>query len=159
LHQALQIRRGVRREQDGFFLRAESLYNVATNIEKLGVVGSYGGVSLHRQSHGESFLALATHRFRGQGLYLLDEPESALSPMRQLALLRLMHIHVQDKRSQFIIATHSPILMGYPGATIYHFSNAGIARIAYEETEHYQITRGFLSNRETMLKQLFADDR
>jgi predicted ATPase len=163
LHDALQLKRGVRREKDGFFLRAESLYNVATNIEDLeaeeaGLLRSYGGTSLHRQSHGESFMALATHRFRGQGLYLLDEPESALSPARQLALLRLMHLHVRDKRSQFVIATHSPILMGYPDATIYHFSDVGIAGIAYEETEHYQITRGFLGSRETILQHLFADD-
>jgi len=161
LHHALQIKRGVRREKDGFFLRAESLYNVATNIEDLekeeaGLLNSYGGVSLHHQSHVESFIALATNRFWGQGLYLLDEPESALSPTHQLALLRLMHIHVEKKRSQFIVATHSPILMGYPGAMIYHFSNSGIARIAYEDTEHYQVTRGFLSNREAILKQLFA---
>jgi predicted ATPase len=164
LHNALRLKRGIRREQDGFFLRAESLYNVATNIEVMeeeeaGLLRSYGGTSLHRQSHGESFLALATNRFRGQGLYLLDEPESALSPARQLALLRLIHIHVQDRRSQFIIATHSPILLGYPDATIYQFSNAGIAPIEYEETEHYQITRGFLNSRESVLRQLFANDQ
>ena len=139
-------------------MRAESFFNVASYVDLIDASDSYGGRSLHDQSHGESFLSLATHRFRGQGLYLLDEPESALSPTRQLALLRLMHLLIRDKRSQFIIATHSPILMGYPEATIYHFSDTGIIRIAYEETEHYQITYGFLSGREAVLRQLFSEE-
>jgi predicted ATPase len=159
LHDALQIKRGVRREKDGFFLRAESLYNVATNIEDLGpdLVHSYGGRSLHEQSHGESFLALAQHRFRGEGFYVLDEPEAALSPSRQLALLQVIHDLVQKRRSQFLIATHSPILMAYPEATIYHLSEKGLAPIPYEQTEHFQITRDFLNHRETYLHHLFQD--
>lgn len=162
LHEALQIKRGIRREKDGFFLRAESLYNVATMIEELnkedlGLLPSYGGTSLHEMSHGESFLALANYRFRGEGFYVLDEPESALSPTRQLALLRLLHVQVEKKRSQFLIATHSPILMAYPDATIYHLSPEGVAPIAYEQTEHFQITSGFLSNRAAYLHHLFHE--
>lgn len=158
LHEALQCKRGVRREKDGFFLRAESLYNVASEIENLGIgLGSYGGKSLHEQSHGESFLALATHRFRGEGLYILDEPESALSPARQLALLHLIHQQVEEKGSQFLIATHSPILMAYPNALLYHLSEQGIRPIAYEDTEHFQITRDFLNNRESFLHYLFNE--
>jgi predicted ATPase len=156
LHDALRCRRGIRREMDGFFLRAESFYNVATEVDKRGVSG-YGSKSLHAQSHGESFLALATHRFRDSGLYIMDEPESALSPARQLALLRLIHFHVEDKKSQFLIATHSPLLMAYPDALIYHLSEQGIQPIAYEETEHFQITRDFLNNRESYLHYLFSD--
>src|SRR5205085_2393360 len=113
LNEALVLARGVKRERDGFFLRAESLFNVATEIESLGVLGYYGGRSLHEQSHGESFLALVGNRFGGAGLYILDEPEAALSPSRQLALLKIVDHLVQNMRSQFIIATHSPILMAY----------------------------------------------
>lgn len=163
LHDAFQVKRGVKRETDGFFLRAESLYNVATEIEKLdeqggpSLLASYGGKSLHVQSHGESFLALVTNRFRGNGFYVMDEPESALSPMRQLALLRSIHLLVQEQRSQFVIATHSPILMAYPDARIYCLSAKGIAPITYEETEHYQVTRDFLLNRETFMHHLFQE--
>jgi predicted ATPase len=158
LHEALQLVRGVRREQDGFFMRAESLFNVATQIEELEIrLDGYGGKSLHNQSHGESFIALATNRFRGNGLYIMDEPEAALSPSRQLALLKLIHALVEKKRSQFIIATHSPILMAYPNATIYHLSPDGIVPIAFEETEHYRITTDFLANRERYFRYLFTD--
>jgi predicted ATPase len=114
--------RGHRRQRDGFFLRAESYFNVGTEIERLDedplsgprIIGAYGGVSLHEQSHGESFLALATHRFKGHGLYILDEPEAALSPQRQLRILSIIHELVEERDSQFVIATHSPILMAYP---------------------------------------------
>jgi predicted ATPase len=160
LHQYLRLERGPRRMRDGFFLRAESYYNVATEIERLNRLGgsrplldSYGGKSPHEQSHGESFLALITERFGGNGLYLLDEPEAALSPNRQLALLVRMHDLVGNA-SQFIIATHSPILLAYPRATIYSFEPDGIRKVAYEETEHYQVTRRFLTDHERMLKQL-----
>lgn len=149
---------------DGFFLRAESFYNVATNIDRMDrepsfgppVVDSYGGVSLHHRSRGESFLALVQNRFGGHGVYLLDEPEAALSPARQLTLL--CHIDgLVKKRSQFIIATHSPILMAYPGAQIFQFSEDGIQSVDYRETEHYQVTRRFLENPERMLKYLLED--
>lgn len=158
------------RERDGFFLRAESFYNVATNIEELDcevrdvpylsppppLVNSYGGISLHQQSHGESFLALVQNRFGGQGLYLLDEPEAALSPARQLTLLAEIHRLVSND-SQFIIATHSPILMAYPGAHIWQLSADGIESVSYEETEHYQLTRRFLENPKRYLQYLLED--
>ncbi len=155
LHKALRIVRTPRRPRDGFFLRAESFYNVATEIENLGAEG-YGDASLHEQSHGESFLALVLNRFGGDGLYILDEPEAALSPQRQLALLARMHVLVEQQRSQFVIATHSPILMAYPGALIYLLSPDGLTPTAYEDTEHFTITRDFLANRESFFKHLFT---
>jgi predicted ATPase len=163
LHRYLRVSRGLPRPRDGFFLRAESFFNVATEIEKLDAepwggppIGpAYGKWPLHEQSHGESFLALLVNRFRGEGLYLLDEPEAALSPSRQLSVLTRMHDLVRA-RSQFIIATHSPILMAYPDAYIYAFSPNGIERVAYEQTEHYRITRDFLSNPQRMLEMLLA---
>jgi predicted ATPase len=163
LHEYLRIAKGFRKPRDGYFLRAESFFNVATNIEELDeggggppIIASYGGKSLHEQSHGESFLALLMERFGGQGLYLLDEPEAALSPQRQLAALARIHDLVKDQ-SQFIIATHSPILMAYPDAWIYQCTEQGIARIAYEETEHFKVTRAFLANPARMLRTLFDD--
>jgi len=153
LHEYLRIAKGVRRPRDGFFLRAESFFNVATEIERLDeeplggppIINSYGGRSLHEQSHGESFLALMTERFGGQGLYILDEPEAALSPQRQVAVLSRIHDLVLDN-SQFIIATHSPILMAYPDSLIYQCNRNGISEIAYQETEHFKVTRRFLSD-------------
>jgi predicted ATPase len=155
LHEHLRLVRGQRRASDGFFLRAESFFNVATEVERLGVEGSYGGTSLHEQSHGESFLALLMDRFFGGGFYLLDEPEAALSPGRQLSVLARMHDLVRQ-RSQFLVATHSPILMGYPGADIVLLDDDGMRRVAYEETEHYLVTQAFLANRERMLRELLA---
>lgn len=159
LWRALTIARGPNpvRNSDGWFLRAESFYNVASEVDQLGVIGGYGGKSLHHQSHGESFFSLFLHRFRGNGVYLLDEPESALSPKRQLSFLTRMHDLI-NAGSQFIIATHSPILMAYPDATIYQFSADGIQQTKYEETEHYQITRMFLLRREAMLRELLRDE-
>jgi predicted ATPase len=162
LHEYLRVAKGVRRPRTGFFLRAESFFNVATEIERLDaepslsprVIDSYGGRSLHEQSHGESFLTLLTQRFGGQGLYLLDEPEAALSPQRQLAALSRIHDLILDG-SQFILATHSPILMAYPDASIYQLSSEGVVPVAYEDTEHFQVTRDFLSNPERMLRVLF----
>ena len=161
LHEYLRIARGFKRPRDGFFLRAESFFNVATEIERLDeesgfgppVINAYGGRSLHEQSHGESFLALMMHRFGGNGLYLLDEPEAALSPQRQLAVLSRIHDLVEDG-SQFIIATHSPILMAYPNAWIYTCSPDGVARIDYQDTEHFRVTRDFLASPERMLRVL-----
>ena len=154
LFEAIQLRRGVRRECDGFFLRAESLYNLATEIDALRYAHCYGGKSLHDQSHGESFMALMQHRWENPGLYLLDEPESALSPQRQLSLLRLIHEHVSQKRSQFIVSTHSPILMAYPDAQIHELDTTGINPVAYEDTEHFRITSDFLAHREAYLRHL-----
>jgi predicted ATPase len=164
LHQFMRPVRNPRRPRDGFFLRAESYFNVATEIERLDeegrgppIISSYGGVSLHEQSHGESFLALATHRFGGNGLYILDEPEAALSPQRQLSLLSIIHDLVENRASQFVIATHSPILMAYPKALIYRLGPGGIERVAYEDTEHYRITRDFLNSPERFFKTLFGE--
>jgi predicted ATPase len=157
LYKNIRLAKGIRRPKDGFFLRAESFFNLATEIERLDaepggppIIGAYGGKSLHEQSHGESFFALMMHRFRGQGFYVLDEPEAALSPQRQLAALSRIHDLV-IKDSQFIIATHSPILMAYPDAYIYVCSESGIQRVKYEETEHYQVTHDFLMNPKRML--------
>lgn len=144
--------------KDGFFLRAESLYNVATNIDEMDAVPSfdppviegYGGVSLHRQSHGESFLSIVQNRFFGNGLYILDEPEAALSPMKLLTLLSEINSLVK-RNSQFIIATHSPILMAFPDAQILEFSQDGIKHTTYKETEHYKITKRFLDDPERLL--------
>lgn len=153
LHEYLRIGRGVRMPRDGYFLRAESFFNVATEIENRSVGRSYGGRPLHEQSHGESFMALLENRFGGKGLYILDEPEAALSPQRQLAALKRIHQLVQDG-SQFVIATHSPILMVYPEATIYVCSPEGIRQRAYEDTEHYEVMHEFMSNPRRTLRQL-----
>ena len=155
LHEVLTIRRGLKRPQDAFFLRAESFYNVATEVDNLQVTG-YGDRSLHDQSHGESFMTLVMERFRGNGLYLLDEPEAALSPTRQLSLIARIHQLVQMS-SQFIIATHSPILMAYPNATIYSLADDAISPVAYTDTEHYAVTRQFLNNHASMLAELLKE--
>lgn len=161
LCKALRPIRSVRKIRTGFFLRAESFFNVATEIERLDrepglgppIIASYGGRSLHEQSHGESFLALVKHRFGSDGLYILDEPEAALSPSRQLALLARIH-ELVEAGSQFIIATHAPIVMAYPRATIYRLDETGIARVEYEQTEHVHLTRDFLNDRARYLAHL-----
>jgi predicted ATPase len=145
--------------RDGFFLRAESLYSIATHIDRdhdATLLDSYGGVSLHEQSHGESFLSVALHRFGGRGLYILDEPEAALSLRGQLALIRRMHELVAEG-SQFIVSTHSPILLAFPGARIYALSEHGIEETPYEETEPVELTRAFLADPARFLHYLFAD--
>jgi predicted ATPase len=154
LGQYLQIVRGIEREKDCFFLRAESFYNVATEIENRGL--EYGDKSPHRQSHGEAFLATVTHRFFGKGFYVLDEPEAALSPQRQLAFLAALHVHVTEKKSQFLIATHSPMILAYPDSKIYALDESGIRETAYEETDHYRTTRSFLEDRDKFLRHLLA---
>lgn len=155
--------------KDGFFLRAESFYNVASNMEELdrdpvanglgapGVIDSYGGASLHKRSHGESFLALVQHRFGGNGVYILDEPEAALSPMRLMTLMVEIDRLVKQE-SQFIIATHSPILMAFPGAEILEFSEHGIRSVAYQDTAHYQVSRRFLDDPDRMLTYLLENN-
>ena len=165
MYHHLLLSRSTLRPWDGFFLRAESYFNVATEIERLDreggfgppIINSYGGKSLHEQSHGESFFALFENRFGGDGLYILDEPEAALSPTRQLSFLAKMHELVQA-RSQLIIATHSPILLGYPNAWIYQASRRGLERIEYEDTDHFQVTRNFLNRREMMLSILLGGE-
>jgi len=161
LDKYIRCSRGVKKPKDGFFLRAESFFNVATEIEALDrefsfgppIIESYGGKSLHEQSHGESFLALLMKRFSGNSLFILDEPEAALSPSRQLSMLCRMH-ELVELNCQFLIATHSPILMAYPDADIYVLGDSGLSKSTYEDTEHYQITRSFMNNREMMLKEL-----
>lgn len=157
LNKHLKISKSFRAPKDGYFLRAESFYNVATYVDKVGYLDGYGGKSLHGRSHGESFMALLTLKLRGNGLYLFDEPEAALSPNRQLAALSAIHQLVQDQ-SQFIIATHSPILLSYPNAKIYQFDNSGIHEVSYEDTEHFAVTRDFLNHYPKRLEQLLIDD-
>lgn len=161
LHRFLAVSKGTKRRKDGYFLRAESYYNVASNIDQLDrepglgarLIDSYGGKSLHHQSHGESFLSLIEHRFGGNGIYILDEPEAALSPMRMMELI--CHIHdLVEKNSQFIISTHSPILMAYPNAEVLQISEKGIESVSYEDTEHFRLTRQFLNAPEKMLQYL-----
>jgi predicted ATPase len=156
LHQYITIAKKSH-EKDGFFLRAESFYNVASQVDELGInIGGYGGKSLHEQSHGESFLSLVQNRFRGNGLYILDEPESALSPLRQFTLLAEMDRLVKTN-SQFIIATHSPILLAFPNAIIYQITQSGIEIVEYEKCEHYQLTKQFLDNPKNFMRHLFND--
>src|SRR6266480_1368176 len=160
LHKHLRLVRGTRRPRTGFFLRAESFFNVATYIEQLkdpGISAAYGGLPLHQRSHGESFIALVTNRFGPNGLYVLDEPEAALSLRGSLALMRRMHDLVAQG-SQFIISTHSPILLGFPGAIIYVLSEGGMVETRYEETEVVELTRAFLGDRDEFLHHLFEDD-
>lgn len=163
LSQYITVVKGVRRPKDGFFLRAESFYNVATEVDQLDkegpvpLIDSYGGRSLHEQSHGESFMSLILNRFRGGGMYILDEPEAALSPSRQMALLCRIHELVKQG-SQFIIATHSPILMAYPDSDIYLADQAQkITLTQYKETEHYKLTRDFMNHPEQMISYLFEE--
>lgn len=142
---------------EGFFMRAESFYNFASYLDGVSDFTAYGGKSLHHQSHGESFLALFRNRFE-HGLFILDEPEAALSPQRQLAFLRIIHELEVPHHAQFLIATHSPILLAYPGATLYQFEENRIQEIAYRETEHYLLTKEFLNNPERIFRHLFAED-
>jgi predicted ATPase len=162
LWQHLRIVRSWSRPRDQFFLRAESFFNVATEIESLDadpgpprLIDAYGGISLHEQSHGESFFALLMNRFRGRGLYLLDEPEAALSPMRQVKMLaRIRELISLD--SQFIIATHSPILLAYPNALIWNLDETGYHQTPYLETEHYRVMKAFLDNPEEAVRLAFT---
>lgn len=159
LSKYLKIIRGFKKPGDWYFLRAESFYNLASYMEldgRAAYLESYGGKSLHQQSHGESFMTTLLNKLRGHGLYLMDEPEAALSPTRQMAALSAMHQLVEDK-SQFIIATHSPILLAYPRAKIYQFSSLGIMEVKYTETEHFEVTKEFLNNYEGMLEILMSD--
>ncbi len=164
LHTKLRFVRGGVRTKNFFFLRAESYFNLASYIDDLDrefspfcqmpeIIDSYGGVSLHKQSHGESFLALLTNKLKGNGFYVFDEPEAALSPTRQFTALTLIH-RLVEMGSQFVIATHSPILLTYPDAIIYSFDGPSIQPIPYEETSHYLITKDYLSNYKERLETL-----
>ncbi len=158
LGECLRLSKAPAMPGDSYFLRAESFYNVATEIERLGtdLLLAYGGKSLHEQSHGESFFALFENRFRDNGLYLMDEPEAALSPKRQLQFLRLLHDYVR-RGGQFVIATHSPIILAYPDARIYQLDGNGVREVAYTDTEHYAVTRAFLSNPQRSLATSLSD--
>lgn len=155
LHERLRLVRGIQRPATGYFLRAESFFNVATQIEQLGeeVTKAHGGASLHEQSHGESFISLALHRFGPRGLYLLDEPEAALSPGGCLAMLRRIHDLIAED-GQFVIATHSPLLMAYPGAVVYELDEHGIAQVDYRQTGTYQLFEAFLDSPDRFLRHL-----
>ena len=157
LHRSLKMVRSFAKPKAHYFLRAESFFNVATQVRELGVSDSYGGLGLHEQSHGESFMALLLNKLRGQGLYLFDEPEAALSPNRQLAALSAIHQLVEEG-SQFIIATHSPILLAYPRAKIVLFDGTGMSEVKYEDTEHYAVTKDFLNNYPRRIQQLLEED-
>jgi len=151
-----------KKPKDGYFFRAESFYNVANYLDTLTresayAYGPYGGKSLHKQSHGESFFSLFTNRLGSGGFFILDEPEAALSPQRQLSLLVIMHQLCKNQDTQFIIATHSPILLAYPGATIYSCDSETITKISYTETEHYRITKHFLDNPSLYLHHLLSE--
>lgn len=157
LHRFLRLIRGYRKPKDHYFLRAESFFNVATYMDDVDYLDGYGGKSLHARSHGESFMSLLTQKLRGNGLYLFDEPEAALSPARQLAALSAIH-ELARNGSQFIIATHSPILLSYPNAKIMQFSEDGLSEVAYEDTETFSITRDFLNHYPRRLEQLLSND-
>ncbi|MBM7584050.1 putative ATPase [Bacillus pakistanensis] len=164
LDQYIRLIKGIKKPKDGFFLRAETFYNVASNIENLDsepkagpkVKDSFGGASLHEQSHGESFFSTFSHRFRGNGLYILDEPEAALSPLRQMSLLSIIH-ELVTKDSQFIIATHSPIMMAYPQSRIYELSEKGAKVVNLEETNHYSLMKQFFSDRNRLIHHLLKE--
>ncbi len=163
LDKYIRCSRGVKKPQDGYFLRAESFFNVASEIEALDrefsfgppIINSYGGKSLHEQSHGESFFALLMNRFSKDSLFILDEPEAALSPSRQLSMICRMN-ELASQNCQFLIATHSPILMAFPDADILVLGEEGIVKTDYKDTEHYQITKSFINNPDGMLQQLLA---
>ena len=167
LDRYMRPRKSFQSPRDKYFLRAESFYNIGTYLEDLArdpdactslaqAFQRYGGKSLHLRSHGESFMTLITKTFSGKGLYILDEPEAALSPQRQLSALVRMHDLVRDE-SQFIIATHSPIMMSYPRSRLYLLDSVGCREVSFEETEHYRVTRDFLNNYPKRLKHLLSD--
>lgn len=160
----LKLIRGIDKPTDGFFLRAESFYNLASNIEDLDrepgggprIIDSFGGVSLHNQSHGEAFFSTFMNRFRGNGLYILDEPEAALSPLRQLSMLSRIH-ELTNQNSQFIIATHSPLLMAYPSSKILELTGNGIKESTLEETGHYKIMKQFYDDKDRLIHHLLNE--
>ena len=161
LYKHIVLEKGAKRQRDGFFLRAESFYNFASTIDMIDdgesdkIIDNYGGVSLHKQSHGESFLATIKNRF-GDGLYILDEPEAALSPKGIMRLIANIHQLVK-KGAQFVISTHSAMLLTYPYASIYEITKKGISLVPYEQTEHFELTKTFLNNPQHLLKYLIEE--
>lgn len=156
LHESLRVIKNFKKPKDYYFLRAESFYNVGTYMNDLNYVVEYGG-NIHERSHGEAFMKVLTSKLKGKGLYLMDEPEAALSPSMQMTALSAIHQLCEDD-SQMIIATHSPILLAYPHSKIYQFTDTGIKLIQYEETDHYRITKDFLNCYEKRVQQLLSDD-
>ena len=154
---AIRLSKGIHKPGWGYFLRAESFYNVATAEEEYS---RYGGIPqhFHEKSHGESFLAMAQNTFRANGVYLLDEPEAALSPQRQLTLL-IEIVRCARAESQFIIVTHSPILLGIPDSEILSFDDGRIHECDYEDTDSFQVTEMFINNRKQILHQLLDSER
>ena len=164
LHQSIRLVKSYRRPKDAYFFRAESFFNVATEIERLDAEGggrkiieSYGSRSLHEMSHGEAFYALMLNRFRGQGLYILDEPEAALSPAKQMGMINRLHELVSEG-AQFVIATHSPFLMAYKPSRLLLLDESGITETTYEQTEHYRLSRRFLENHAREVERLKQSD-
>jgi predicted ATPase len=153
LHRRLELERGKLRPLNSYFLRAESVFNLATAVEQSGMQNVFQQ-PLHEQSHGESFLDIAVNRLGPRGFYVFDEPEAALSVNGQLALMRRMH-ELVDQHSQFVVATHSPILLGYPGATILELSDGGIQKVAFDDAPQVELTRAFLDDPERFLRHLF----
>ena len=158
LHDNIRISKGLKQPEDGYFLRAETFYNLATEIDVNDLIKGYGGKSMHQLSHGEAFIALMINKLRGNGLYIFDEPEAALSPSRQLAALASIDRLVKNG-SQFIIATHSPIILAYPSATIYELSENGIADIAYLDTHQYKITKYFMDNPSEAIEMVLRENK
>lgn len=159
----MAVRRRLKAYEGDFLPRNLWTDNVASNIDDMDsepgfgpkIISSYGGVSLHKQSHGESFMALVENRFYGNGLYILNEPEAALSPMRLMRLMYCMQ-ELANKNSQFIISTHSPILMTYPGAEVLEITQDGIRSVDYRDTEHFMITKRFMDAPEKIVKELLG---
>jgi predicted ATPase len=145
---------------NGYFLRAESFFNVASFVDSGGIfspdLSLYGDVPLHQQSHGQSFLALASNRFGGESLYVLDEPEAALSVSGALALVAIV-VRAAAAGAQFVIATHSPILLATPGARIYELDERGIAPCGYDDLDTVRLMRGFLDAPERYLRAALGD--
>jgi predicted ATPase len=161
LWRLIRLIRGARRPRTDFFLRAESLFTAATYVDELkehnrDALVPYGGRSLHEQSHGESFLAVMLNRFGPDGFYLLDEPEAALSTQNCLTFLRRVH-ELVSQGSQFVIATHSPIVLAYPQATIYACNDAGVEEVEFDDADPVRLTQSFLNSRERFLQRLFSD--
>ena len=152
LYESLRTIKSYKKPKDYYFLRAESFYNVGTYMNELNYLVGYGG-NIHERSHGEAFIKVLTSKLKGKGLYLLDEPESALSPRMQMMALSAIHQLCEDD-SQFVIATHSPILLAYPDCSIYHFGDTGIQTLAYEDTDHYRISKDFLINHKKRVSEL-----
>lgn len=156
LHESLRVIKSFKKPKDYYFLRAESFYNVGTYMNQLNYLVAYGG-NIHERSHGEAFIKVLTSKLKGQGLYLMDEPEAALSPSMQMMALSAIHRLCEDQ-SQCIIATHSPILLAYPHSKIYQFTDNGIKLVAYEDTDHYRITKDFLNCYQKRVEQLLSDE-